>query len=287
MAVSSFIRSGLALVSSGDSYWDVLSVVATELTVNLSWPASGGSPVSYELSVNDNIENVGNVTSFSKTGLSPGTSYNFKIRPVFSNVLKGGFSLVKTSSPAGFNDATGGTITTVSNYNSTGHTYRVHTFLSNGTFTVINGGTQFRVLVNGAGGGGGSSNNPYHGGGGDGGYGTDALRTLSVQAHAVTIGQPNSGTTSLGSVVSAAGGPGGGYGSGGNSYSGSTRGPASNIRNGVTVVQYGAGGTPGENHFPVGKVANTGNGGDGRNGNNQGGPTNGASGICVIAYRIS
>lgn len=70
-----------------------------------------------------------------------------------SNQVKGlrrGLGLVF----APFNDATGGTIAEISNYNGTGEIWRVHTLTSNGTFDVSSSFEPFRILIVGGGGGG-------------------------------------------------------------------------------------------------------------------------------------
>lgn len=88
-----------------------------------------------------------------------------------------------------FNDATGGTITTVTDYNGTGQTWRVHSFTSSGTFTVTRSNFPYKVLVVGGGGGGGNNNqSATNGGGGAGGYLYDASSTISINSYSVTVG---------------------------------------------------------------------------------------------------
>jgi len=168
-----------------DSYWDVLSAVGTPIEVNLSWPATGGSPVSYELSVDGVVSDVGNVTSIIKTGLTIGVSYEFKVRPVFADGSSGGWSFPKSSSPSGFNAATGGTETTVSDYNGSGHTYKIHTFTSSGSLAISSSTTIFRVLVVGGGGGGGGD---AGGGGGAGRLVHHDTATIGEGTYTVTVG---------------------------------------------------------------------------------------------------
>lgn len=199
-----------------DSYWDVLTATAQGSYVNLTWPTAGGSPVSYEISKDDVVTNVGNINSYNVTGLTIGQSYNFKVRPIFSDGSTGGWSYVKSSGPNGFNSATGGTITTVANYNGTGQTWKIHSFTSSGTLSVTDapGVNSFRVLAVGGGGNGGSS----AGGGGGGGQVLDVTRSLTVSNYTVTIGSQNA-SSSLGSTVVAAAGAAGGAGREG-AYSG-------------------------------------------------------------------
>jgi hypothetical protein len=208
-----FYNSSWRATGVEDSYWDVLTATPASQTVNLSWSSAGGSPTSYELSVNNVVQNVGNVTSFSPTGLSFGVSYEFKVRPVFSDGSKGGWSFFKSSSPSGFNEASGGIETTVTNYNGTGQTWKVHKFTSSGTFTVTGAPEVFSVLWVAGGGAGGSD---YGGGGGAGGMLSSTSQTLTVQNYTVTVGTggprgSNGGNSSAFGTTAIGGGRGGNY----------------------------------------------------------------------------
>ena len=304
MALSSFNRAGLAgTVIGGDSYWNILTATQTPETVELSWPAAGGSPSSYEISINGVIENVGNVTSYSKTGLVAATLYDFKVRPVFANGSKGGWSFFKNSGPLGFNNATGGTITTVSNYNGTGQTWRIHTFRSNGTFTVTNSASPFSVLLVGNGGSGGGAPVPPHAGGGGGGGGVlSSTRSLTVASYPITVGTTTfdgltaspgnngaNGTQSAGNggasgaptsfgggaatYYDGGGGGGAGGGGGGGSEYGDNGGPGitSNITGSSLIYGRGGFGGSGQKGY---------NGGSGK------GFPNDQTGGAIIAYRI-
>jgi autotransporter-associated beta strand protein len=83
-----------------------------------------------------------------------------------------------------------GTGGTTGNYTAGGTNYKVHTFTSNGTFEVANGGN-VRYLVVGGGGGGGSATasekSGAGGGGGGGGFLTGNL-TIAPGAYPVTVG---------------------------------------------------------------------------------------------------
>lgn len=222
-----------------DSYWDVLSATSGGSSVNLSWPPAAGSPVSYELSINDIIVNVGNVTSYSASSLTIGNNYNFKVRPVFSDSSVGGWSYFKNGSPTGFNSATGGTTTTVTNYNGTGQTWKVHTFTSNGTFVVTDspGIYSFRVLCVGGGGGG------TFGGGGAGGF-VDTTTSLSTGSNSVVVGLGggiggNGGSSSISSITAGGGSAGGGTGS----WAGGSSG---------TPTSYSGGGKPHPEYYGSG-----------------------------------
>ena len=137
--------------------------------------------------------------------------------------------------------ATGGTETT---YSSGGRNYKVHTFLTSGTFTPISSGN-VDVLVVGGGGGAGNCNVSEQGGGGGGaggfitssgtsGANASAISPLVVQpqAYTVTVGaggaagsfaedqQGSQGANSSFATVTAIGGGGGG----GNATEGTTGG---------------------------------------------------------------
>ena len=95
---------------------------------------------------------------------------------------------------AGGFEATGGTIST---YSSGGNDYKVHTFLSSGTFTPNGDGT-VDVLVVAGGGGGGSCNLGFQGGGGGGaggfitssgpsGNNSSAISSINVSAQNYVI----------------------------------------------------------------------------------------------------
>ena len=89
--------------------------------------------------------------------------------------------------------ATGGTIT-----HSGGKT--IHTFTSNGTFTVTKGSGNIQILIVAGGGGGGSTQkgstfNRAGGGGGAGGYIYNSSYAVSPQSYTVTVGSGGAGGT--------------------------------------------------------------------------------------------
>jgi hypothetical protein len=204
--------------------------------------------------------------------------------------------------PPTFNVATGGTVTDVVDYNGTGQTWRIHTFTADDTFEVTAAPQPFRVLCQGGGGAGGGVDNNTHSNAGDGGYGTDDEYTIPPGSHSVLVGVGGAaqgwgyagqyggtgGPSSLGSIVTANGGPGGASVSGdAGGYNGPTRGPSSDITG--ATVQYGGGGV---GNWSYGTVQNpvqpgTGRGGDGgRNANPQLQGVAGSSGVVIIAYWI-
>ena len=173
-----------------------------------------------------------------------------------------------TGEAAAFVAASGGTETTSGDF-------KIHTFTSNGTFTVTNGGnvagsSSVDYLVIAGGGGGGGSN--YSGaGGGAGGYrfsngtvsgcyaagpaplGASAL-PVSAQTYPITIGAggaggtypgPQSGTAGNPSIFSTITSTGGGQGAGGNGAQGGTGGSGGgNSGDGSPNPTVAAGNTP-------------------------------------------
>jgi len=123
-----------------------------------------------------------------------------------------------------WNEATGGTVTDVDNYNGSGQKWRVHTFTGNGTLTVKKAAKPFRVLAIGGGGNGGNRSGDmftYCGGGGGGGLTDKAGVSFTVGDHSVTVGAGAGVFTDHGGYtggassvngVSAGGGGGGGAG---------------------------------------------------------------------------
>ena len=220
-----------------------------------------------------------------------------------------------------WNDATGGTLTEVDDYNgATGERWRIHRFDSAGSLDVSLALHPFSVLVVGGGndGGGAAAWNWSHAGG-DGAFIYDAVTALALGSHSVTIGGASNGTSSLGALTSvmgtrrANGGGtvgtpsdgrpggdgllstitgtpthyGGGGGSGGtgptaNQYRPGGAGGAGGGGNGGS----GGGSGGGQNGFPG--TANTGGGGGGGGWNDQGQRGNGAggSGVVIVAYQI-
>lgn len=187
-----------------------------------------------------------------------------------------------------FNDATGGTITEIDNYNGTGEKWRVHTFTANGDFTVAAAPQPFAAVVGAGGGGGGQDAQGTPGGRGGHGQGIENLTmTLTPQVYPVVVGgggagagldgwgQGNGGGGGASSFngVSASGG-GGGHGPGDQNHPqspsiGSPDGPQ------ITSKVSGADATYGGNGGPPGS----------RDGGHQQG-YDGSPGKVVIAYRV-
>lgn len=268
-----------------DSYWDVLTATENGNSVSLSWPNAGNSPISYEISVGGNITNVGNVNSYSVSTISIGSKSDIKVRPVYSDGSTGGWSLFKNRGPTGMNSAIGGSISTITNRNGTGQTWNVHSFTSNGTFSITEnyGIYPFEVLI--VGGGSGSTGNcggpgvTRCGGNGGGGavYQNNSI-SLPNNSYSITVGN---GGAAGGNVIDGATGPAGSSSSiagvasaGGGSYQGSNPTVSSSITGTST------------NYSGVG--SNRGSGaGAGCAGNWCTGGYAGTGGIVIIAYRIA
>lgn len=298
MAISRARRSGISIDTSpirGRSLTrasglpspvtNIQTTITGNTTATLSWNApviSGDSAITEYVVVGGGTAVVSGTTA-TITGLSPNTSYSFFVIPV-NSVGRGRSNNALSRTTTNWNEATGGTITT---YTSGGITYRVHSFLSNGNFVITNAANTFDIVFVGAGGGGGAGGGNQHGAGGNGGFGAQHLGiTLSNGTYPISIGQPNGGaTTGLGYTGN--GGSNGAYMGGADNH-GSTNGPLSSLRDGVTSVQYGRFG--GGVHFNWGYAAgpdNTGQGGGGGANTGAWGPGPGGSGIFVIRYRIS
>ena len=200
-----------------------------------------------------------------------------------------------------FNAATGGTVTTVSNYNGTGQTWKVHSFTSSGTFTVTKSNRPFNVLIVGGGGMGrggtcGTGGAGCWGNGGGSGGVYENTMTVTTGAKTVTVGgggtsysTPSGGSSSFNGQTCTGGGS--GYGTGSSSggspggYS-SNGGPYTSTITGTSTFYAKGGGTP---NYPIYTYRGSGGIGAQRTGGDydDGTGSYGIAGIVVIAYRIS
>ena len=118
---------------------------------------------------------------------------------ILTKVGAGMWLVAKGSGGAGnyFNEATGGTVTEIADYNGTGELWRVHTFTGNGTLDVSTAINPFRVLVVGGAGGGGarSGEGSIYAGGGGGGGGVleNSSTTFAAGLFPVAVGAGRSG----------------------------------------------------------------------------------------------
>jgi len=255
------------------------------ITVDNSDPLAGGTAV---------IQN-----------LDPDVSYTFGVFGV-NQAGRGKVTTVTKKFP--YNVAYGGTITEVDDYNSTGQKWRVHTFTTNGQFTVTSAIRPFRVFVIGGGGGNGASyRNEHSNGGGAGLVAQDDNALLPIETLPVVVGKGGRGSGNYpdggsGRTAAAAGtdstfngmtgkrgGRGGGYEigatlnggpDGGNIGGGALANGSRSSRTAITSditgtpVDYGLGGATGS-----GTPSGYGNGG--------GAITNpGKAGVVVVAYQI-
>jgi hypothetical protein len=272
--------------SSGGPGWDVLTVTPTGPDAVLSWPAAGGA-ASYEISVNDETTDVGNVLTHTLSSLPTMVEHTFRVRPKNADGLAGGWSNEVRAVITGWNEATGGTVNDVTNYNGTGETWRVHRFTGNGTFTITRGALPFRALVVGGGGGGVGNTGAVNGQAGNGATGADTtIPSFDPGAHPITVGGGGGGSSpshsvpghaagassGLGLTGPGAGGPGGG-GGGWNRVSNIT---GANVTYGQSA--------PGPSNGATGGRGNGGGGGM-CSVNNCGGAA-GSAGISIFAYRI-
>ena len=164
--------------------------------INLSWSApsdTGGGTVSgYRIKMDGSVivADTGSTgTTYSKTGLTGATSYNFNVAAINEKGTgaDGNTPSLTTATPF---TATGGTENTYGGYKS-------HTFTSTGTFTVTGGSQTVDVFVLSGGGGGGGPGSLAFTGGGGGGGGAYRLTTFAASTtsgtgsgagHAVTVG---------------------------------------------------------------------------------------------------
>ena len=183
--------------------------------------------------------------------------------------------------------ATGGTITYTNGYT-------IHTFTTNGTFTVNTSLTVDVLVVAGGGGGGGSVGHPYSGGGGAGGliY-TQGLAIVSSN-YAVSVGlggdtNTNGVNSTAFGITTLGGGAGGDWGTGLVAQNGGSGGGArlySTAGSGVAGQGY-AGGEDVGNEDPPHKGGGSGGGSSGVGGAGSLsagglGTTNSISGIAVV-----
>jgi hypothetical protein len=272
--------------------WDVATVVGIGNGIRVSWPAAVGA-ASYEVSIDGVAQNVGDVLTFDKTGLTVGQSYACRVRPVSDALVEGAWSAEKSATAISpFNAATGGTETTITDYNGTGQTWKVHTFNAGGTFEVLTSVLPFQILACGGGGGGGGSNNAVHGGAGGGGRVGHGPMTVAVGSHAVVVGTGGpggggNGSGTNGNPSSVAGVVGtGGAASGANAGGTSGAGGGANLTNNISGanVLYGADAPVFNAGGGAGGAPPGGGGGPAAVGTNGGGT--GQTGRVVIAYRI-
>ena len=165
-----------------------------QTAINLSWSApsdTGGATITgYRIKKDGStlVADTGSTsTTYSATGLSSSTSYNFTVAAINSigTGTDGNTPSLTTAAPF---SASGGTETTYTGYKS-------HTFTSSGSFVVSGSAGDVDILVV-AGGGPGSvfGDSRPGGGGGAGGMQTSTGVSATVGSHTITIGGGGSGS---------------------------------------------------------------------------------------------
>lgn len=252
-----------------------LTVEAGDGRVTLTWqesPAGRKSPiVAYTVTGSPTGTCTTTKLTCTITGLTNGVRYSFTVNAANANITGPESPLVRAM-PMVYNEAAGGTVTTVT---ENGRRYRVHTFTSGGTLTIERAEQPFSVLI--VGGGGGSA---VAGDGtvlpGSGGGVIDAPSiTLPAGALAVSVG---------------AGGPAGTPG-GESALAGVGAAPAGQAGS-PTLAEFSPRVTSSISGRPRGYgAAGTATSGQGRDGRGMGGggpqPSRGGNGIVIIRYEIA
>jgi len=186
-----------------------------------------------------------------------------------------------------WNEATGGTVTTVANYNGTGEIWKVHTFTTNQNMVILNASNPFRVLVQGGGAGWGVFWSPGGTGSGGGSGGTDerASFTTTPGTYAVVVGgrghnggyQVFGGAGGTSSIfgISATGGTTNGNYPMSNILRGTPPGgaPTGGLTSDITGSSYGYAGAYGGSNYGAGSTWSPHGGG--------------AQGVVIVSYRIA
>ena len=227
------------------------------------------------------------------SGTEPFTSYRVYVYGV--NAAGKGDPSSTNPFQLNYNEATGGTVTVVDDYNGTGETWQVHDFgNSGGTFTVEAGPKDFRVMAAGPPGAGGIVASGRGGGGGGGGEVLDVEVGFTAGVYPVTVNAVN-GVSARGGASGAQGWSVSNKGQGGASGNGNPGGGQSSDgwNAGGGGGSGGAGGNCGGNQCAGGGVGvytnisgfsqSLGTGGGGGAQNNGCG---GQAGKVVIAYQI-
>ena len=193
-----------------------------------------------------------------------------------------------------FNAATGGSVATVSNYNGTGQTWKVHSFTSNSSLVVTQASELFKIFVLGGGPGGCGL---YAGNGGNSGGGLyyySDTETLPVATLPVVIGGAGGGYGSDGPAADSGNGSSGGSstfsgrtGAGGvhHTYNG-THPFTTDITGTSLSYSYNTSGTAGYNANPTIRGSAGNKSGIHPTGGPNFGSGPGVGGYVVVAYRV-
>lgn len=171
-----------------------------------------------------------------------------------------------------FNLASGGTESTITDYNGTGETWRLHTFTSSGTLTVNVARLPFAYLIVGGGKPGGTATSHPGASGGNGG---EVIEDLSVDiapgSYTITIGGSNQDTTAFSQTAVSGDGAAGGTPNSASAGGPGASGTSSSIT-GASVVYGSGGGAGGAGQMSAGSAG--GSGGPGAGDGGAGGSTN-------------
>jgi len=196
---------------------DVTGEEATELDVTIT---NYSATATYTISVQaGSYIRTGDTIAWTLpayTGVDDSHDMNVQAQEPAETISLVAVHTVAVTEEATFPAATGGDITTDGDY-------KIHTFITSGTFTVSSGGDIEYLLIAG-GASGGAANSAAQdgsGGGGAGGYKTATGHAVTIQAYTITIGAGGAGvtTSSVGNdgddsvfdSITAIGGGGGAY----------------------------------------------------------------------------
>ena len=209
--------------------------------------------------------------------------------------------------------SSGGSITTVNNWNGTGQQYQIHTFTSSGTWTCVLTGAAptaiqgvVETLVVAGGGGGGTmqfQTGGYASGGGGGGVMYDPRHFVSATTYSVTVGAAgngqlvvpiggNGGNSVFDTITAIGGGGGAGMDSGGHNQNGQAGGCGGGGFGGANnpgdIGTQGGGGSQGGSGGFGSKDSSyfqgAGGGGAGQTGHNAAGNDNANGGNGIASY---
>jgi hypothetical protein len=213
-------------------------------------------------------------TAATVTGLAANTTYTFDVIPQ-NSVGSGKRRSGSATQTFNFNAGSGGTLTVRTNYNSTGQTWNVHEFTSNGTMSFSAAAEPVRVHLRGGNGGGQSSGccgSCAARAGYGGQYNNDSV-TVSATSYSVSIGGGGGGSIWRGHPPAGGGAGGGSSIAGITSVGGGAGGPSS-------AGSYTTSNIRGLGSQSIGSQGWSGACGDGYNG------TNGIAGGAIFAYRV-
>jgi hypothetical protein len=182
------VTTGLSTVSN--------VAVGGELAVSSNLTVSGNVVVSKDLTVTENVVVSKDLTVTEELVASANVAVGNNLTVTGVSVIPGYATKISVTSPSG----------TESSFAYGSENYKLHTFTSNGTFTVTASGiVEYLIVAGGGGGGYGHTGGGGHAGGGGGGVLTGTM-WVPVGNHAVTVGGGGAGDSSNSSGNGANGG---------------------------------------------------------------------------------